>query len=91
MRVYACSWRSDLEIESWFYMEVNTLNKTLSIIYADTSISDWSIAIEVFGVTDNEEDAKRISDSVKEQGYYPQVEVVTLNEECREYLGGYCE
>lgn len=78
-------------IESWFYMEVNTLNKTLSIIYADTYDDSWGSTIEVFGIADNEEDIEKICNSVEKEGYYAQVETVTLNEYCRRYLGGYYE
>ena len=78
-------------IESWFYMEVNILNKTLSIIYADTYDDSWGSTIEVFGIADNEEDVEKICNSVKKEGYYAQIETVTLNEYCRRYLGGYYE
>ena len=37
-------------------MEVNTLSKTLSIIYADTYDDSWGSTIEVFGIADNKED-----------------------------------
>ena len=47
-------------IESWIYMEVNTLNKTLSVIYADTYDDSWGSTIEVFGIADNEEDIEKI-------------------------------
>ena len=50
-------------------MEVNTLNKTLSIIYADTYDSSWGSTIEVFGIADNEEDTKKICNSVEKEGY----------------------
>ena len=75
-------------LKSWFYMEVNTLNKTLSIIYADTYDDSWGSTIEVFGIADNEEDVKKICSNVEKEGYYAQVETVTLNEYCRRYLGG---
>ena len=78
-------------IESWFYMEVNILSKTLSIIYADTYDDSWGSTIEVFGIADNEEDVKKICNNVKKEGYYAQIEIVTLNEYCRRYLGGYYE
>ena len=78
-------------IESWFYMEVNILNKTLSIIYAETYDDSWGSTIEVFGIADNEEDVEKICNSVKKEGYYAQIETVTLNEYCRRYLGGYYE
>ena len=75
------------------FVEVNTLNKILSIIYADTYNSSWGSTIEVFGIgiADNEEDTKKICNSVGKEGYYAQVETVTLNEYCRRYLGGYYE
>ena len=41
-------------------MEVNILNKTLSIIYADTYDDSWGSTIEVFGIADNEEDVKAV-------------------------------
>ena len=72
-------------------MEVNTLNKTLSVIYADTYDDSWGSTIEVFGIADNEEDVEKICNSVKKEGYYAQIETVTLNEYCRRYLGGYYE
>ena len=78
-------------IEFWFYREANTLNKTLSIIYADTYDDSWGSTIEVFGIADNEEDVEKICNSVKKEGYYAQIETVTLNEYCRRYLGGYYE
>ena len=69
----------------------NTLSKTLSIIYADTYDDSWGSTIEVFGIADNEEDVKKICNNVKKEGYYAQIETVTLNEYCRRYLGGYYE
>ena len=36
------------------------MNKMLSIIYADTHEDSLGTSIEVFGITDNEEDAEKI-------------------------------
>ena len=35
------------------------MNKTLSIIYADTHDDSWGSTIEVFGIADNKEDIKK--------------------------------
>ena len=67
------------------------MDKTLSIIYADTYDDSWGSTIEVFGVADNEEDVNKICNLVQKEGYYPQIEEVDLNEYCNRYLGGYYE
>lgn len=67
------------------------MNKILSIIYADTYDDSYGSTIEVFGIADNEEDMEKICNSVAKEGYYAQVETVTLNEYSRRYLGGYYE
>ena len=67
------------------------MDKVLSVVYADTYDDSWGSTIEIFGIVDNEEDVKKICESVEKDGYYPQVEEVALNEYCRRYLGGYYE
>lgn len=67
------------------------MNKELSVIYADTYSDSYGAAIEIFGVADNEEDVEKICNEVQKEGYFAQVETVTLNEYCKKYLGGYFE
>lgn len=70
---------------------MDTLGKVLNIIYADTYADNWGSTIEMFGISDNEEDTKKICDMVNKEGYRAQVETVTLNKYYRRYLGGYSE
>lgn len=67
------------------------MNKILYVVYADTYDDDWGIEITLFGVADNEDDMKEMCEAVKKQGYYAKVKEVSLNQNCEELLGIYCE
>lgn len=67
------------------------MDKILYVVYADTHEDSWGATIEMFGVADNENDLKKICETVKKEGYSVEVEEVTLNKYCNRYLGGYYE
>ena len=67
------------------------MDKILYVVYADTYEDSWGAVIEMFGVTDNENDLKKICETVKKDGYSAEVEEVTLNKYCNRCLGCYYE
>ena len=67
------------------------MDKILYVVYADTYEDSWGATIEIFGVADNENDLKKICETVKKNGYSAKVEEITLNKYCNRCLGGYYE
>lgn len=67
------------------------MDKILYVVYADTHEDSWGATIEMFGVADNENDLKKMCETVKKNGYSASVEEVALNKYCRRLLGCYFE
>ncbi|WP_288393660.1 hypothetical protein [uncultured Vagococcus sp.] len=61
------------------------------IVTADTYIGSWGTDINLFLVTESKEDAEKEAAQIVENGWYPEITEVTLNEATRKYLGGYIE
>lgn len=61
------------------------------VVTADTYQGSWGTDVNLFLVTESKEDAETECVRLREQGYFPEITEVTLNEATRKYLGGYIE
>ena len=59
--------------EEYCSYSTNILDKILYVVYADTHEDSWGATIEMFGVADNENDLKKICETVKKNGYSAKV------------------